>query len=247
MKKLLTLLALLPIIFLFTGATEQFLDTPRREKASVMLLDDFENSETWRIETTGVNYLTQIMKVVGCPAELRGDNKNEYKTGHKFVLGAKTEFREQRAAKVRIIPPKPIIIPGHCFNVSVWEQGRNVSHKLSLEITDFKGHLHSLLLTKIGDLDPNVLDEKGKPKSLNYANLMFKGWKKLETDIPDFVPQGTKYSAEARFLWITAFVLEQNPNEVDGEYCVYFDDLEAIVQKRESLESPDNVRDNWVK
>ncbi len=248
---------------LFLLNTAKYENAPNREKAKTFILDDFENSETWKVHTSGINFLTQIMKVVGCPGSLRGKDQTAYTKGKKFVLGVKTDFRPLRSAKVQISPPKPIVIPGHVFKLSVWVLGRNVSHKLYIDVVDFNGHVHSLLLTKVEDQDPKikepVKDKDGKivrdangkikmqPKNLNYHTLAFTGWKQLEIEIPEFIPQGKKYSGTPKPLWIRSFTLAQNPNEVSGFYCLYLDELEGLIQKRESLEDPDNVRDNWVR
>ncbi len=247
-------------------------NTPDRDKAKLYLLDDFENSERWQVETTGVNYLTRIMKVVGCPNELRvkQNDKGEFTKaeddflkGRKYVLAVKTELRPQRSAQLLIKPEKPIKLAGYTFEITIWVLGRNIGHKLYVDVVDYHGNVHSLLFKKLQAPDPNVTrvkrkddgtpvrDKDGKivrvPVMRNYHTLRFKGWKKLKAVIPKFISQSAQYSGGSKNLWIRSLRIVQNPNEIAGVYHVYLDELEALIQRREVLTPTDDISDTWAK
>lgn len=164
------------------------------------------------------------------------------------ALGARAAFDRQGYNYLEFIPaetndegnlaPRAIPIPGRVRNMDVWVWGSNFNYYMDAHLRDYRGMVH---VVKLGDLN-------------------FRGWRNLRLQIPSFIPQSTRYTAEfiggevqndLRSLELVKLVLWTQPQERVNGFFVYLDEIKVETDiyrdpfDGEDLRDPEFIEQLW--
>lgn len=165
------------------------------------------------------------------------------------VLGAQGAFTRQGYNFLEFIPveenddgemvPRAIDIPGQVRFLDMWVWGSNFDYYIDVHVRDYRGMTHVL----------------------NLGNINYRGWRNLRIEIPTWIPQSTRYTAELRAgefisdlrsLELTKIVLWTRPGERVNGFFVYFDEIKVETDMfrepfdGEDLRDPDFVQQLWA-
>jgi TonB family protein len=136
--------------------------------------------------------------------------------GERYALGLKVEFLTRAKSSAIIFSSRPLPLQSRCAMLSLRVLGRNSRHKLSLV----------------------VLDYYGKRYELPLGRLDFTGWKRLYAYVPRFDPatgagivQDDSHFERPPGLRVEGLRLDFDLDESYGSFYVYFDSLEATVER----------------
>ncbi len=200
----------------FNGA-DPFPSWSSLQWVELLELEDFENCESWQAKTPSDIGYSQAKKVAGGPRILYGDPnstsdglRDDRRDGHGmyYCLGIKEWTYTRGFTWTEITPPQPILIPSGCKAIYMWVCGRNYRH-----------HMEVWVKTKKDNYEYKI----------DMGSMNFKGWKRMWAYLPDHVPQYQKHVPQFITLYITRFVIRHDPDEPNGVYYCYFDDLDAAV------------------
>ncbi len=192
-----------------------------KQELKLVLVEDFENSDSWASKMPSDQGYARIKKVLGAPKAV----KDKYPKNSQYVLGVK-EWSYQRGFNwCEIKPPRPIEITGNLKGLSIWALGRNYRHKLEIWVKNYQGIEYPI----------------------EMGSLNFKGWKQLSARIPMYIPYYTKYVPQFKKLKITKIIIRHDPNEINGIFYLYLDNLEAIVDVyNDKYDVEDMLNENGV-
>ncbi len=223
----LTFCALVAAVFIQPVYSEIVTNVPAdisADKLEALVVEDFEQSPEWTVETTPKKYeeggeekdpvpTLEIKVIDGAPSSLRpeawqADDKGTEKTK---VLGVNFEFKYPGYNSVHIVPPAPIELPGRAEGLSVWVHGRGNNYYLETWIEDYNGDVHIL----------------------KFGSVNFVGWKPLKVDIPAFIPQAVDSYPQTKILKVNKFVLRSDPSERVRNTFFFFDQIKVLTQTYE--------------
>ena len=163
-------------------------------------------------------------------------------------LGVQAAFTRQGYNYVEFVPveqnqdgetvPRGIPIPGEVNNLDMWVWGSNFDYYVDIHLRDYRGMTHVL---KLGDIN-------------------FRGWRNLRIQIPTWIPQSSRYTAELRngqfesdlrSLELVKIVLWTRPQERVNGFFVYFDEIKVETDMYrdpfdgEELRDPQYVEQLW--
>jgi len=173
-----------------------------QQKLTEILIEDFENCDAWVARMPPNQGLAKAKKVLGAPKANKDASRDS-----TYCLGVKEWCYRRGFNWTDITPPEPIQITGKVKGLSIWAVGRNFRHHLEIWIKNYQGIEY-------------IID---------MGSLNFRGWRKLEARIPMFIPYYTKYVPQYKPVYITRFVIRHDPDEINGNFYVYLDDLKAVV------------------
>jgi len=194
-----------------------------------IILDDFEESEDWRVKSTCPLGETRTLKMVqrGLIKDVFDENIVPDNGGNQIdknhILGVKTYFGSRGFDRVELYPPHEYIIKGKARQISVWVLGRKYRHTLYAKFRDYKGTLHNI---RIGALD-------------------FFGWRKMTASIPGYIPQSSRFALLDKNLHFVSLFVQSDSHELGGEFYFYVDDLQIRTDKSEIKYPGSEIRDNW--
>jgi hypothetical protein len=200
-------------------------DSPLRK----IILDDFEESEDWRVKSTTPLGETKTLKLVqrGLMKDVFDEKTVPDNGGDKIeknhILGVKTFFAAKGFDRVELYPPHEFIIKGKVRQISVWVLGRKYRHTLFAKFRDYKDTTHSV---RLGKLD-------------------FFGWRKLTATIPGYIPQSTRFALLDKNLHFVSLFVTSDNHEVAGDFYFYVDDLQVRADRSESKYPGSEIKDNW--
>ena len=233
MKK--TLLIWLVILFLpalvtaqTTGIKAESLGVDAAQQKLVEIsVTKFEDAAFWRSTMPLDMGIAMNRRFEGSPAEkqpLEGETASRIQEQDRYVLGAKINFFRRGVNHVSIVPVKPLPVAGITKTLSVWVVGRNMSHMLSVIISDYFGNRAEITMGK----------------------LNFSGWKKLTVAVPPNIVQRDFHYGDRMGIKILGFKVDTDPLESFGTYYIYFDDLRAMTDLfAENSRDPDDIADVW--
>jgi hypothetical protein len=205
-----------------TGSSD---DSPLKK----IILDDFEESEDWRVKSTCPLGETRTLKMVqrGLIKDVFDENIVPDNGGtlidKNHILGVKTHFANRGFDRVELYPPHEYIIKGKARQISVWVLGRKYRHTLYAKIRDYKGTLHSI---RLGALD-------------------FFGWRKMTASVPGYIPQSSRFALLDKNLHFVSLYVVSDIHEAGGDFYFYVDDLQIRTDKSEIKYPGSEIRDNW--
>jgi hypothetical protein len=202
-------------------------------------LNDFENCEDWRANSSSPLGETKIRKIEGRPTIVKedgstetvqpdqfglkgGKDENGLEHQFKYVLGVKTYFLERGYDRVEVFPPNEYIIRGKAKEIKIWALGRKFRHTLYVKLRDYRGNTHKI---KVGRLD-------------------FWGWKELSVIVPGWLPQSTRYALLDKNLHFVSFVVDSDNFEVPGTFYFYVDNFRVRTDLTE-FTGDKSIKDNW--
>ena len=194
-------------------------------------VDRFEREGFWNVHISSDYGVISGRLFDGSPAAKEpledADNKQIEDTK---VFGVKTEFFRRGVNSFYITAERPIPIEGITKTVSVWVCGRNMGHEMWLLVQDYNGNNFEIWL----------------------GSLEFSGWKKLTTAIPPSpdsehgIIQQSVYHGEKPGLRIVGFRVDCNPEEAQGSFYMYLDDMRAVTDLYDMQnKDDDDMMDNW--
>ncbi|MFA6937067.1 MAG: flagellar filament outer layer protein FlaA [Treponema sp.] len=194
-------------------------------------VDRFEREGFWNVHISSDYGVISGRLFDGSPAAKEpledADNKQIEDTK---VFGVKTEFFRRGVNSFYITAERPIPIEGITKTVSVWVCGRNMGHDMWLLVQDYNGNNFEIWL----------------------GSLEFSGWKKLTTAIPPSpdsehgIIQQSVYHGEKPGLRIVGFRVDCNPEEAQGSFYMYLDDMRAVTDLYDMQnKDDDDMMDNW--
>ena len=186
-------------------------------------ISHFEDADTWSALMPIDQGIIFAMRRRGRPLEVMEIDPNDGTT-NESVLGVKVAFNQRGYSHFRVLPPKPIKVPGITKAITVWVCGRSFKHRLYL----------------------NVLDYQGNEMILDMGLLDFVGWKKISIAVPVTIEQDNYHNTEWRGLSFAGFSVACDPSETYGLYYVYFDELRAVTDiYNEEYRDEDDMQDGW--
>jgi hypothetical protein len=186
-------------------------------------ISHFEDADTWSALMPIDQGIIFAMRRRGRPLEVMEIDPNDGTT-NESVLGIKVAFNQRGYSHFRVLPPKPIKVPGITKAITVWVCGRSFKHRLYL----------------------NVLDYQGNEMILDMGLLDFVGWKKLSIAVPVTIEQDNYHNTEWRGLSFAGFSVACDPSETYGLYYAYFDELRAVTDiYNEEYRDEDDMQDGW--
>jgi len=199
-------------------AGEYFPKDASQQKLELILVEDFENCDAWAAKMPPDQGFARAKKVLGAPAEVkkkRGDKA-------KYCLGVKEWCYKRGFNWTEIKPPTPITVVGKLKGLSIWACGRNFRHRLEIWVRNYQGIEYPI----------------------DMGSLNFRGWRRLTARIPMYIPYYTKYIPQYKNLDITRLVIRHDPNEKSGNFYLYLDDLEAVVDTyKDSYDGDDMINE----
>ncbi|MDC7226913.1 MAG: flagellar filament outer layer protein FlaA [Spirochaetales bacterium] len=153
------------------------------------------------------------------PEALWGYNteQNDYQ-----VLGINARFDRQGYNYLEIIPVvdaeaeewehNPIPMKGRVKRFDCWVWGSEYDYSIEMHLMDYNGINWVLPL----------------------GNLKYTGWKNLAVEIPNYIPQATKYIPYYKQMTFEKLVIWTAPQESVHEYYVYIDQLKILTDMFES-------------
>ena len=191
-----------------------------QQKLSVILVEDFENCDTWTALMPPNQGFARAKKVLGASKAVKEGGGNS-----TYCLGIKEWCYRRGFNWTEIKPPDPIVVVGQIKGLSIWAAGRNYRHHLEIWIRNYQNIEYPI----------------------DMGSLNYKGWRKLEARVPMFIPYYTKYVPQYKPVYITRFVIRHDPDEISGNYYIYLDDLQAIVDSFEdSFDGIDMINENGI-
>lgn len=194
-----------------------------------VILDDFEESEDWRVKSTTPLGETKTLKMVQrgyikdvFDESIVPDNGGD-QIEKNHVLGVRTYFNSRGFDRVELMPPHEYIIKGKARQITVWVLGRKYRHTLFAKFRDYKGNTHNV---RLGRLD-------------------FFGWRKMTATIPGFIPQSTRFALLDKNLRFVSLFVVSDVHEVGGDFYFYVDDLQVRTDKSEATYPGSEIKDNW--
>lgn len=141
-----------------------------------------------------------------------------------YVLGVKVTHLRRSVTYYSIKPIRPIPVPGIAKVLSLWVVGRNLRHRIFINVRDYFGNRARIYM----------------------GMLTHSGWEELKATIPPNIRQVNPRYNNRQGLQITEILIEPDPVETYGNYFVYFDDLRVITDLfPEANRDPDDMLDNW--
>ena len=193
-----------------------------QQKLELVLVEDFENCDSWRALMPVDQGVARAKKVVGAP---RNDEFKSKYPEQQYCLGIKTWTYHRGFNWVEITPPTPMRIVGKLKGLSIWACGRNYRHRLEIWIRNYLGNEYPI----------------------DMGSLNFRGWKKLSARIPMHIPYYRKYVPQYWPMDITRIIIRHDPNEPTGVFYLYVDALEAIVDTyQDSYDGDDMINERGV-
>ncbi len=186
-----------------------------KQELKLVLVEDFENCDSWSAKLPVDQGFARVKKVLGAPKEV----KDKYPKNSKYCLGIKEWTYHRGFNWCEIKPPRPIVINGNLKGLSIWALGRNYRHKLEIWIRNYQGVEYPI----------------------EMGSLNFKGWRQLSARIPMYIPYYTKYVPQYKSMEITKIIIRHDPNEINGIFYLYLDNLEAIVDVYQDKYDGDNM------
>lgn len=135
------------------------------------------------------------------------------------VLAIQAAFNRMGYNSVEIFPvkeedgelvPAPITLPGRVKILDLWAWGSNYDYYLDVHLSDYTGIIHVLRL----------------------GSLKYTGWKKLETEIPNYIPQAGGHLTSGgyiRNLKLEKLVLWTKPTESVAGFNLFIDHIKILT------------------
>lgn len=101
------------------------------------------------------------------------------------------------------------------------------------------------------DIEVHLMDYNGMNWVLPLGNLKYTGWKNLKAEIPNYIPQATKYIPYYKQMTFEKLVVWTAPEEAVDEYFMYIDQLKILTDVFESrfdgdtLTWPEKIDEMW--
>ncbi len=208
-------------------------DTGRQILREMVILS-FEDSSNWKVRIPEDRGKTTIRRIIGGPSakpevviedQLLKDQIQILDSTDEYVLGVKTEFYGRSETTIEIDLYRSVFVPGVVKKVSLWVLGRNKRHQL---LVVFRG------------MDGDI-------KRLSLGNLDFRGWKKLEVNIPLDIKQESFGGGFYSGFYLLGFEIDTYFEDTVGSFYTYFDDLRIIRDAILDLvyTAEDEISDSW--
>lgn len=141
------------------------------------------------------------------------------------VMGIKVTFSRRAIGTIVLKPSRPIPVPGYVQSLSVWADGRNTEHLISILVEDING----------------------KELLLPLGKLNFYGWKQLKTAVPPNKLVQHEKGMKNSGLLIKAIQIKTSINDSKGVFYLYLDDLRAVTNLVEEKQYADegSISDAW--
>ncbi len=210
-----------------TGQNVNNVDTGRQLLREIVI-DTFDDPTRWEAEMAIDRGVITSRRQFGGSKEktpVRTEEQiNGFNPTDNYIYGIRVDYFSRNNTNIYLRAVRPIYVPGIVKNISVWVAGRGKDHNLIVVLQDMKGNLKRFPLGK-----------------LNY-----RGWKKLEINIPVEVDQ-EGVQGVVNGLYIKGFIIDTNFVDTVGRYYVYFDDIRAISDVIDEVYSAggDDPSDGW--
>jgi len=203
-----------------------------------VVLDRFEDDGFWKVSMPRDHGFASLRRFEGSPITDDGfypswdqafayEEQLEINEKDDFVLGVKLEYLRRAVTHFRLIPTRPIPVPGITKQISAFVVGRNMRHRMYVVVQDFFGNQAKL-----------YMDE-----------LKHSGWNLLTASIiadprnPHLIQKDPNYS-DREGIFIVEFLVELDPFTTYGSYYFYIDKLFAqtdlfAVDVRDNDDMPD--------
>ncbi|MBU1076465.1 MAG: flagellar filament outer layer protein FlaA [Spirochaetes bacterium] len=186
-----------------------------KQKLEIVLVEDFENCDSWMAKMPIDQGFARAKKVQGASDQV----KQKFANNSKFCLGIKEWSYKRGFNWLEIKPPSPIAIVGKLKGLLIWAVGRNFRHRLEIWVKNYQGIEYPI----------------------DMGSLNFRGWRRMSARIPMYIPYYTKYIPQYKVMHVTRFIIRHDPDEKNGEFYVYMDNLEAVVDTYEDTYDGDDM------
>ena len=215
-----------------------------------IVIEDFDNPDESQWEVRAGKFIAdgypRMAYVNTWPAALY---RNEPEGTTLQSLGVQAAFDRQGYNFVEFVPveegedgemvPRGVPIPGQVSNLDMWVWGSNFDYYVDVHLRDYRGMTH---VVKLGDIN-------------------YRGWRNLRIQIPTWIPQTSRYTAEIRSgefesdlrtLELMKIVLWTRPTERVNGFFVYLDEIKVETDMYrdpfdgEELRDPEVVQELWA-
>jgi hypothetical protein len=208
------------------NAEEIGVDSAQQDLKEISI-NKFEDAGFWYSNMSRDQGLTELRRLPGGPFDkqpIPGEEESGISEEDKYVLGLKVSYYRRGLNSFTLFPVRPMPVEGITKTLSVWVVGRNMSHMLSVIISDYFGNRAEITMGK----------------------LNFSGWKKLTVAVPPHIVQRDFHYGDRMGIKVLGFRVDTDPVESFGTYYIYFDDLRAMTDLfAENSRDPDDIADVW--
>jgi hypothetical protein len=207
-------------------ADEIGIDSAQQDLKEISV-NKFEDAGFWYSNMPRDQGLTELRRLPGGPFDkepIPGEEEAGIEEEDKYVLGLKVSYYRRGLNMFTLYPVRPMPVEGITKTLSVWVVGRNMSHMLTVIISDYFGNRAEITLGK----------------------LNFSGWKKLTVAVPPSIVQRDFHYGDRMGIKVLGFKVETDPLESFGTYYIYFDDMRAMTDLfAENSRDEDDIADVW--
>ncbi len=198
-----------------------------QQKLKEVSISKMEDAGLWYGLMPADEGIMQLRLFEGSPIDkepIEGEVEAGIEEPDTNVIGGKVSFYHRGACTFSIKPVRPLPVPGIAKTISVWVAGRNMNHRLEVEVADHFGN--------------KVL--------INMGKLNFVGWKKITVSVPPAVKQRNYHYNDKMGISILGFHVVCDLEETYGNYYIYLDDLRVVSDLfAEDSRDQDDILDSW--
>jgi len=239
-----TFILLLLFLLNFTIFTDE-----RTVSYESYIFESFDEDPLSRWIVRGSDYtmpgFPKTAKVKVWPQALHGKNREDK---DYFSLGINGSFGRKGYNYIEIVPAReatntdkesdyikidadgkkwvhnPLTLKGRARSLDIWVWSANYNYYLEVQFEDYLGIVHTLPL----------------------GELLFSGWKNLNTEIPLSIPQAGPYIPKIKSLKLVKFILWTTPTEMVSNFYFYLDQIKVLTDLFESRYDGDELEDPAV-
>ena len=192
-------------------------------------------TSTWPIDLFGVTpQNAESLQVYGVRSKFDRQGYNYF----AVYSGAEIDGKWQAQA----LPLTPNDLPGRIKNINVWVWGANYDYTIEMHVRDYQGAIHVIPMHVVSGVNR---------QRYRSGSLRFVGWRKMAANVPNRVPQDSRYNLQDYRLKFVKFVIRTNPYERVDDFYIYFDQMQATLDTYsnyydgKNLAQPDRIRELW--
>jgi hypothetical protein len=181
----------------------------------------FEQDRIWRVynPSTALNIISFTEKTPSGPVFTEENDliKSFYPSyNSRYSLMIHTSFEHPGTEQFRMIPSHEILLPETILRLSVWVHSESYAHRLILLFED----------------------SRQKEIRVNLGSLDFKGWKRIEKNLPaelsTYFYHGRPNGRQSR---LKAVIIESGSSEKRGDATILLDSLLILGEKDKRTET----------
>lgn len=195
---------------------------------TVLSLENDWPAIKWK-DWTKLSFMTRFRNVARQPEEKVHEAEKDLikETGGKrpnsTALSVITDFNNPGRQNYLLGPARPYYLRGFLRRFSVWVRSDNYRHRLSLVLEDSFGRRHVLSL----------------------GTLNFKGWRRLEIQLPSEFATRNKRQTEQYRARFRGFYIQSHKREPRSTCVLLLDHMNFLADRSEWVYPGSQIKDDW--